>query len=136
MEAWSGPLGGVGDRGDDPRIGPATADIAAHPEPDFIWRTCMTFRDAAYSRHDLSRGAEAALQTIVLDECSLERMKLAIRFKALDRLDLSPIMHRSKRQAGDDPPAIEKHGASAAGTLIAALLRAGEIERFAQHIEQ
>src|SRR5688572_20936736 len=99
MEAWSGPLGSVCDRGDDPRIGPATADIAAHPEPYFIRRTRMAFRDAAYSRHDLSRGAEAALQTVVLDECALERMKLAIRLKALDRLYLSPVMHRSQRQA-------------------------------------
>ncbi|MEH2542350.1 hypothetical protein V1278_004628 [Bradyrhizobium sp. AZCC 1577] len=136
MEAWSGPLGSVGDRSDDARIGTATADIAAHPKPDFIRRTCMAFCDAAYSRHDLSGGAEAALQTVALDERSLERMKLAIRFKALDRLDLSPLMHRSQRQAGDDTPAVEKDGASTAGALIAPFLRAGEIERLAQHIEQ
>lgn len=38
----------------------------------------MAFGDAADSRHDLPRGTEAALQAIVLDECTLERMKLAI----------------------------------------------------------
>ena len=86
--------------------------------------------------HDLARGAEAALEAFMLDEGGLERMQLVALRQAFDRRDLGAVVHRGQRQAGDDPPAVEQDRARAAGALVAALLRAGEIERFAQHVEQ
>ncbi len=43
---------------------------------------------------------------------------------------------RGERQAGQHPPAADQHGAGAALTMIAALLRPREIEMLAQRVEQ
>lgn len=96
----------------------------------------MAFGDAADGRHDLPGGTEAALQAVVLNECALERMKLTVLLETLDRFDCGPVMHRRQRQTRHDPPAVEQDGASTAGALITALLRAGETEVFAQNVEK
>ena|SRR5712691_2573222 len=56
--------------------------------------------------------------------------------KALDRHNLGAIEHDRERQAGVHPPAVEEHRAGAAGTLVAAFLRAGEIEPLPQYVEK
>lgn len=95
----------------------------------------MSLGHAAKARHDLARAAEATLKTVVFDECTLERMKLAVLLKALDRRDHSPVVYCSEGQARHDPSAIEKDRTGAAGALVASLLCAGEVERFAQDVE-
>ena len=46
------------------------------------------------------------------------------------------VFHHRQCQAGIDAPAVEQHGAGAALALIAAFLRAGEVEVLAQHVEE
>src|SRR5271166_2391343 len=70
----SNPTHDVGDGSDDPWIGAAAADISAHPEPNFLTRICMAFRDAAKARHNLSRRTVPALEALMLYECRLKRM--------------------------------------------------------------
>src|SRR5262245_8411513 len=96
----------------------------------------MALRDAAEAGHDLARRTKSALQTVVLDERRLERVELVAVRQTFDRLDLGTVVHRGQRQARGDPPAVEKDGARAARTLVAPLLRAGEIKRLAQHVQQ
>src|SRR5690606_20557721 len=108
----------------------------AHPELDLLGRTRVAFRDTAETGHDLARGAEAALQALMFDEGGLERVKVVAVRQTFYRLALGSVLHSGKRQARDDPPAVQKNGARAAGALITPLLRAREIERFAQHVEQ
>jgi hypothetical protein len=96
----------------------------------------MAFLDAAYAGHDLSGGAVAALEALVLDESGLERVQLIAFGESLDGGDLGAFMHHGKRQAGIHPSAVDQHSARPAGALVAALLRAGEVEPFAQHVKQ
>src|SRR5438128_1184605 len=63
-------------------------------------------------------------------------MKLAVPLQSLDRGDLSAVMHGGQCQAGDDALAIDENGAGPASALVATLLRPGEIECFAQNVEQ
>ena len=46
------------------------------------------------------------------------------------------VLHDGERQARIDPPAVDQHRAGAALAVIAALLRAGQVEMVAQRVEQ
>jgi len=70
----------------------------------------------------------------MVDEGLLQRMQRPIPRKGFDRRDLRALVHDRKGQAGIDAPPIEEHGAGAALALIAALLRAGQVE--VQHVQQ
>lgn len=87
----------------------------------------MAFRNAPEARHDLTGGAEAALHTFMLYECSLKGMKFAVLFKAFNRFDTRSTVHSRKRQTGQDTLAVDKDRASSARTLIAPFLRPREI---------
>jgi hypothetical protein len=96
----------------------------------------VAFGDAADGGHDLARRAETALHAVMIDEGLLDRMERVSFRQSLDRRDLGAVVHGGQCQARDDPPAVEEHRARTACTLIAALLRAGEIESLAQDVEQ
>nr|GFD52666.1 hypothetical protein [Tanacetum cinerariifolium] len=55
---------------------------------------------------------------------------------ALDRGDRAAVILHREREAGEDALAIDEDGAGAAGTLVASLLGARQMQRFAQQIEQ
>src|SRR3954465_11678749 len=61
--------------GNDADISAAAADVAAHVFADLFSRAGMPFPDARPGRHDLTRGAVATLQCVVIDEGLLHRMK-------------------------------------------------------------
>src|SRR6266481_8689083 len=113
-------------------ISAAPADISAHQLLHIS--ICGTTRllEQGHCRHDLSRGAVTALVAIMLHECSLNRMKIARLTDTFDRCDLFPLVHRRKGQTGVDPAAINMHRASAALTVIAALLRSREVQGLTQ----
>jgi hypothetical protein len=56
--------------------------------------------------------------------------------QAFDRPDAIARMRDGQRQARVDPPVIDKNRARAALAAIAALLRSGETDVFAQRVEQ
>jgi hypothetical protein len=86
--------------------------------------------------HDLARGAEAALEAVVLDEGRLQRMERAVVLQPLDGGDALAALHRGERHAGEDAAPIHVHRAGAALAAIAALLRPGQHQLLAQGIEQ
>src|SRR5262249_25965939 len=74
---------------------------------------------------------------IMVDKGLLHRMKLAILLnETFDRGDGTALDRCRQREARQDAPSINQHGASAALTVITALLCAGEIKVLAQRIEQ
>ena len=96
----------------------------------------MTLGDAADGGHDLARCAETALHSVMVDEGLLDRVEFVAVRQSFNRGDFGAVMHRRQCQARDDSLAVEKNRARTARALIAALLGAGEIERFAQDVEQ
>src|ERR1700722_13255721 len=143
---------GLMDRIDDAVIGPAAAEIAAHPLPQLIvterYHLRLEIRSdvtrhavAKLGRHadrraDLTGRAIAALESVVFDERLLQGMQRAGSAEALDRGDLAALILNGQSEAGIDALAINQNGASAAGPLIAPLLRAEKVQMFAQEIEK
>ena len=69
-------------------------------------------------------------------ERGLHGMELVGCPQPLDRLHLVALMLDGKAEAGVDPFAVDDDGAGPALPVIAALLRAGELQMLAQCIEQ
>ena len=63
-------------------------------------------------------------------------MQRAGSAQAFDRDDVVALVHHGEREAGVDAPAVDQHGAGAALPVVAALLGAGQMEVFAQCVEQ
>jgi hypothetical protein len=114
----------------------ATADIAAHLFPNRLACQIVPLFEQSRGGNDLSRRAVAALKTIVFDERALERMQLAVRAQTFDSHNLIAVVHDRQRQTRCDAPSVGEHGACAARTLIAALLRTREMQAIAQCVEQ
>jgi len=87
-------------------------------------------------RADLSRGAEAALITVVLHECGLHRMEMLRRAQAFDRRDLGALVRDRQCKARDGAPSVDEDGAGAALAVIASLLRTGQAEVLAHEVEE
>ena len=71
------------------------------------------------------------------DECRLNRMQCAVGpGETFDGRNLAAFCLGGEREAGKRPPSIDMDGAGAALTLVAALLGSGQLQIFAQRIEQ
>lgn len=95
----------------------------------------VPLRKATETRHDLTGGAVAALETFMLDEGCLQRMEVIALLYPLDGRDFSAFMHDRERQTGIYPFAIHQHGAGTASTLVAALFGTGQLQYFSKDIE-
>ncbi len=123
-------------RRDDIRIRCASAQIAAHVLANILWRLGVSFVNACNRRHDLARGAIAALKRIVIDERLLHRMKrAALRAQAFDCRDLMSLTHASESHARQRALAIDVNRASATLPVRAALLGAREPGMIADRIQ-
>src|SRR6202035_3994620 len=94
--AWQRSLGLAADLldgRDDIRVGPATADVAAHGFADIVILRPAGFLEERDRRHDLAAGAIAALIGIVRDECRLHGMEDAGLSDTFDRRDLVAGVH-------------------------------------------
>src|SRR5207342_1380760 len=96
----------------------------------------MALRDEPNGGANLPRRAIAALKAVMGNEGLLQGVEFAIRSKPFDGRDLGAVFHDGERQAGDDAPSIDEHRAGAALAVVATLLGSGEIEIFAERIEQ
>src|SRR5215211_1891085 len=70
--------GGLADRQDDVVVAGAAADVPFDRMADLVVRRVDVPGKEIGGGHDHSRGAEAALEAVLLPEPLLERMKLAI----------------------------------------------------------
>src|SRR4051812_33712130 len=123
-------------RGENVRVRAAAADVAAHRFAYFSGvRTPRLFQHCD-SGHDLTGRAVPALKTVMLDEGCLHRMQCLGLAEPFDRGDLRFLMHGREGEAAVHSTGIDVHGACAALTVIAALLRPGEMQRFAKRVEQ
>ena len=89
-----------------------------------------------HGSHDHAGRAVTALHRVVIEERLLHAVELPIRAETLDRLDAMTGERRRARRARANGFAIDEDRARAALALAAAVLRARQLERFAQHPEQ
>src|SRR6202012_2933684 len=92
--------------------------------------------DHGHARHDLARGAEATLESIVLDKCRLKWMEHAIFLQPFDRRYFLAFLHRYEAHAGQYAPTVDVDGAGAALAAIARFLAAGQRQFFAERVKQ
>jgi hypothetical protein len=58
------------------------------------------------------------------------------RAHPLDRGHVPTVQLSHEREAAQDAPTVHEDGADTAGTLVAALLRAGQVEALAQQVQE
>src|SRR5581483_11145809 len=142
----------VANGGDDVRVGGAPADIAAHSLANLRSGQCSPLRrhvdsgvarpaGSRFGQHAdrgayLSWRAVAALERIALDERGLQGMERLRLAQTFDRYDVVVLVHNRQRQARVDAPAVDEHRTGAALPVVAALLRARQMQKLAQRIEQ
>jgi hypothetical protein len=91
---------------------------------------------ARYRRHDLSGCAVPALKSILIDKSLLHGVKLIAVGQSFDCLDFLSICCDREHQAPINSTSVKMNRTSAAFSAIATLLGAGEVESFAQNIQQ
>src|SRR5664279_1948432 len=79
---WLG--GDVFDRVDNPLMSSAAAKIAVHMFDDLVARRSRIVAQQHVGIQQHSRGAIAALERAVVDECLLQRVQVAVPGKSLD----------------------------------------------------
>src|SRR4051794_33814052 len=134
--------GHFGNRLGDVGVSAATADVAAHPlahldirklrrrrqvRADVAWDALLDFVQHCDRRTDLPRRTIAALVAVVFDESGLHRVKAVGSTQSFDGCDLVALVHDGEGEARIDANPIHDHGAGPALTVVATLLRAGEM---------
>jgi len=132
----SGPPSRLLDGRDNIGVGTATANVAAHALPHGVVVGPARFVEQSGGGHHLSCGAVAALESIVLKESRLYRVKLAVFLEPFNSRDFISLVHDGERQAGIDAAAVHVNCAGAALAVIASFLSAEQRQVFAQSIEQ
>src|SRR5262249_54801179 len=121
----------------DALVGAAAAEVAAHAFAHALRVVAgLPFLDQPDSAHDLAGRTETALQAVMRDESLLHWMKPMALGEAFDGQHVRAVMTERQRQTRIDPPPVDDDGAGATLAAVAALLGSGEIEPFAQKIEQ
>ena len=119
---------------DDPGIAGAAAQIAGERLAHVLLARFRLFPQQLGQRDQHARRAEAALQAVIVDKGLLQNRQLAVGRKALDRRHLAVVRLHRKHQARARRVAVDQHRAGAAHAVLAAEMRAGEVEFVAQEI--
>ena len=115
----------------------AAAEIAGDAVPDLLLRRVRVLLEEAVGAGDHPGRAEAALQAMMLAKGVLQRMQRAVRLRhALDRKDFGAVRLHGKHRARLHRLAVEIDRAGAAMGRLAADVRAGQLELFAQEMDQ
>src|SRR5437016_86238 len=120
------------DGGNDVGIGAAAAEIAAHEFANAGIRGRATFLDERDGRHDLARGAIAALEAVMFDKGRLHGMKRLATRQPLYRGNRLTLDLSGEGEAGDDAFAIDVDGAGTACPHVATFLRASHAKTLPQ----
>src|SRR5437764_6274280 len=86
-------------RSDNAGIGAAAADIAAHTLAHIVVVRAAGFAKERDRGHNLSGGAVAALESVMIDEGLLHRMETIVLGKSFDRGDRAILKGGGKREA-------------------------------------
>ena len=86
--------------------------------------------------HYEARGAETALESVMLPECGLHGMQVAVRREPLYGDDIRALHMRGQNVAGLGGAAIDVHGARPTLSRVAADVRAGEAQMRAQELDE
>ena len=131
-----GKLGGGLDGLNDPRMGPAAADVILHAVLDLLQRRLRFFLQQGHGGQDHARRAIPALHGVVLGEGPLDGVERLAPGQPLDRPHgFAPHGFQGKL-AGLDGLVVEEHRAGPAIALAAAEFRPGQAEIGAQRPEQ
>src|SRR5262249_52454744 len=86
--------------------------------------------------HQHTRSAVSALQAVLLEETFLKRMELTVRLETFDCQHFATIgLNREHRTRLHCAP-VQYHGARSAVTGVAADMRAGEAQGFANEVDK
>src|SRR5262245_39277664 len=129
-------LAGLDDRGEDLGVAGAAAEVSRQR----LGRLLRAHRTSdraqpGVGRHQDAGGTEATLRRHVLVEAVLQGVQVGAG-QPLDRGHLAAVGLHGQRDAGADVPAVDLDRAGAAGSLVAALLGADEVESVPQHLQQ
>ena len=121
---------------DDVVIAGAAADVAFQPLAHVLLAGIAVTAGEIHGAHDHARGAEAALQPVMLAEGGLHRMQRAIAGQPFDGGHLGAIGLDRQQGAGFDRLAVDMDDAGAALAGVAADMGAGQAELLAQELHQ
>jgi hypothetical protein len=111
----------------------AAAQVAFERLAHFLLAGVRMALGEIHGVHHHARGAEAALQAVVLLEGCLHRVQRAVGLgEALDGEDVGPLRLHGEHRAGLHRLAVHVHGAGAALRGVAAHVRAGETQVLAE----
>src|SRR3954467_13520619 len=99
-------LGRPADRLDDVLVARAAADAAGARRADLLLRRVRVLVQQPARGHQHARGAEAALERVLLVEALLHGVELAVGLERLDRADLVALAHRREDRARLDRLAV------------------------------
>ena len=130
------PFGCQRDSGDDAAVASAAAQVTREAVLDFLFARAWIRREEISRRDDHPGNAEPALHRSSIDKRLLERIQLPVTGEPFDRRNGFAIALHRKHQARIDRTAVQEHGAGAAFTFGAALLRPGKRQLIADDVEQ
>src|SRR5438045_8636962 len=90
------------------------------------WPARLDLAQHTYGRADLPRGTVTALESVMFDKRSLQRVQVLMIGESLDCDDLGTLMRDSESEATVHPPAIKQNGTGAALSILTALLGTGQ----------
>lgn len=112
------------------------AEIPRHGPLDFIVGRMLVPQQQRLERKHLAGRAETALQCVVLDNCLLYGVQVVVRREPFDGSDSPPLTFDSEQQTAIHCLVIYEYSTRPALAHIAAGFRAGQVQIFAQGIQQ
>ncbi len=122
------------DRVDDRGVAGAAAEVAADRLDHLLARGVGVAVEQRLGGEQHAGRAVAALGGEVLHERLLQRVQAGAFGKAGDSGDLGALHRLGQRNAGELRPAVDQHGAGAAGALAAAIFRGHVAEPAPEHV--
>src|SRR5438270_4648536 len=120
----------------DLQVSGAAAQVARQRLLDLVPRGSRVLAEQRFRGEQEGGRTVPALRRAELGEGVLERMQRPAPCHSLDGFHAVPRAREAEHQTGKHGLAVHEHGAGAALAQLAAMLRAGETQVFAQHFEQ
>src|SRR4029077_18521807 len=111
---------------DDVVVAGTAAEVALEPQSDLLLGRGGVALEQLLRRHDHARGAEAALEAMLIPERLLQRMERRSVCQALDRRDLGAIGLDGEDRSGLHAVAVHLDGARPAVARVATEMRPRE----------
>src|SRR5690242_6209750 len=99
---------------DDVHVAGAAAEVALEAPPDLLVVRVRVLREQVGRGHDEARRAVAALQAVLVPECLLDRVELAVLGHALDGGEVLALRLDGEERAALDGLAVDEDRARAA----------------------